>query len=443
MKVTITKGESLVEALAKLNIEIPTHCGGNGTCGSCMVDVEGFGKVRACKFRLPGTYEVNGIIKTEYFVVGTDHVYEAKDKDTVFIGVDVGTTTIAMSAVYGEQNVTIGFLNPQRRFGADVMTRIEASAEHGDEMRELVRECILDGVARCKELLSEKSNSLAGIPVKMAISANTTMQYLLWGYDLAELGKAPFAARYLKAHDESLEGMHVVALPGISAFVGSDIVSGAVANGLDREAELSLFLDLGTNGEMLLGHAGKWIGTATAAGPAFEGSQVARHVHAAGVLRVLAHLKQMGHVDETGLLKEPYFSEGYDIASEGLFQEHLILTQEDIRHIQMAKAAIRAGIDELAKAYGVPLSSIKKVLLAGGMGYFIAEDDAITVGLLPEEFRGKITAVGNSSLAGAMQAVIDRETVNAMQQFVEQCQVMNLAEIPGFEEKYIAYMDIK
>ncbi len=444
MRVAVEKGENLAQALHKLHIAVPMHCAGNGTCGSCMVDVAGFGRVKACKFRLPGTYEVQVAPSAQFTVVGVGEettVELVSDKeDSLLVAVDLGTTTIAMAIYYGGKRLALGFENPQRQFGADVMTRIKAAREHGEEMKHLVLSHITQGIAKSKERLGIEE---AAVTTAVVVSANTTMQYLLRQNDVTELSSAPFVAQHLEKEVWEAEGAKWTTFPGISAFVGGDIVSGAMACSLDQEEELSLLLDLGTNGEMLLGKRGHWIGTATAAGPAFEGSAVARQVHAAGVLKVLHYLLKEKYMDETGLLVEPYFSDGYAIDTHGIFEAHTVLDQEDIRQVQMAKAAIRAGIESLVERYEVALCDIKKVYLAGGMGYFIAEEDAIAIGLLPKELRGKVVAVGNASLTGAERYLMgDQGQMDArMQAFCQSCQVINLAEEAGFEDRYIAYMN--
>lgn len=442
------------------------------------------------------------------------------------IAVDLGTTTIAMQlrdAETGEAADTYCEINPQRRYGTDVLARIQASVEgNGEELRRLVCEVIFRGVeqfAAClrSEDLSEDMTAgrQSGMPndlgngirepvygriVCMCIAGNTTMEHLLLGYDVACLGRAPFlpvetgvqkisAVSLFAGMDHLAEGLRglgcevfldfpVYIAPCISAFVGGDIVAGLYELGLFsaglREAEdkpekgtgekqagdeaagreasagrpAVLFVDLGTNGEMAITDGQRMIVTATAAGPAFEGDGA---MIGTDRIALTAKLLRSGVLDETGLLAEPYFTQGVRIEDEkegkvagNPRKTMCYFKQEDIRALQMAKAAIRAGVEILWNEMGRP--EIDQVLLAGGFGYFLDVEAASAIGLLPADMRERVQAVGNTSLAGAYELGRDlcgnRLDAARLEAKIALVESINLAKTDQFERLYLKYMGL-
>lgn len=431
-------GETMLGALQRIQVNIDAPCGGNGTCGRCEVTVYGIGKVKACQFRKPGMYEVTVPKQTEFDAVTTaaDHPAKQKaelrkaDRNMHGAAVDIGTTTVAVR-IFADGCVTEKkFTNPQRAYGADVMSRIRAAEEgFGEELQKLIAEPLQQAVGEAAPVI---------------VSANTTMQHLLEGLSCEGLGKAPFQPVTLKLRelDGGMAGMkkgsRLVFLPGISAFVGADIVSGIYACGMAEQEKISLFLDLGTNGEMAIGNRHHLFVASASAGPAFEGSELAQQIYGAGIMKTLHQMLTDGILDETGLLTDPYFEEGYPVDAE----TQVRMKQDDIRDIQMAKAAIHAGIWILLKTYGVSLADVDKVYLAGGMGYYLNPEDAIAIGLLPKEFEGKIQAIGNSSLDGAARYLENpKEAGEKMKQITDMAREVVLAEHPLFQTFYMDGMN--
>ena len=204
-----------------------------------------------------------------------------------------------------------------------------------------------------------------------------------------------------------------------------------------------LFIDLGTNGEMAIVNGDRIIVTATAAGPAFEGGASAA-VPGSDMIKIAASLLDRGIIDETGLMIEPYFSEGIDIDITNSAASDIIhLTQTDIRALQMAKAAIRAGIDILCSK--LDKCQISKVYLAGGFGYYLDVNSAIAIGLLPENLRNCTQAAGNTSLAGAFDMGKDlwsgRLTEDKLSERISQIESINLAQEEGFDKLYLSYVN--
>lgn len=305
--------------------------------------------------------------------------------------VDIGTTTIAMQLYDMTGKVVDSFpsVNPQVSYGADVLSRIEAAKDPGKaaDMQKKVRDLMEKGVQRFSKKLQPQET------LQMVVAANTTMTYLLMGWNPEELGKAPFTVSHSGAVETEIAGVACHIIPGLSAFVGGDITAGILASGMLEQEASTLLIDLGTNGEMALGNRHRLHACATAAGPAFEGG-ANRGIWGADMVRLLQKLLEEGLMDGQGLLKEPYFTKGVRIGD-------VLVTKESVRAVQLAKGAIAAGIEILADSYGIRFSDISKVVLAGGFGYYLDPKAAVAIGLLPEELADCTVSGGNTALSGA------------------------------------------
>lgn len=352
---------------------------------------------------------------------------------------DIGTTTVAMLLCGRDGKTADRYLtvNPQVSYGADVISRIRAAEkkEAADHMREQIRQALQRGLERFKARLRE------GETLYLVLAANTTMTYLLMGWDTAELGRAPFRASRLSGAETEIAGVKCFVFPGLSAFVGGDIAAGICACGMCEKEELTLLLDLGTNGEMVLGNRKRRIACATAAGPAFEGG-VNRGVWGSDMVSLLARLRQEGLLDSAGLLAEPYFEHGIRIGN-------VTVTQEAVRSVQLAKGAIAAGIEILMERFGVGPEAVERVILAGGFGYYLRPEAAAAIGLLPESLAPKAQAGGNTALAGALLAgrriLADggcAPFAGELAETVLRTEVLNLAEEKDFAARYVRLMDL-
>lgn len=365
--------------------------------------------------------------------------------------VDIGTTTIAMELLERDGRTRDSYVavNPQTEYGADVLSRITAAQDLTlrQQMQKDVKSALAQGAERFLKCMEEDEKLL------LFIAANTTMSYLFLGIDPEELGRAPFEASHLTGGVvQLLPRVICVLLPGPSAFVGGDIWAGIRALKLHEQEEITLLVDLGTNGEIALGCGEKIIACATAAGPAFEGGPN-RGIWGADMVHLSAELLRRGYLDSTGLLKEPYFSKGIRIGN-------VSVTQDSIRALQCAKAAICAGIRILLQQGGISAAKVQRVVLAGGFGYYLKPEDAVEIGLIPKEFLHCSQAGGNTALAGA--AVLGREMLKGLakeehilsdtellQEALEgeqrRCgtvQVLNLAMQKEFQNYYIEAMEL-
>ncbi len=366
----------------------------------------------------------------------------------LFLAADLGTTTLAFVCAdeCGTVLASYGAENPQRKVAADVIGRIDA-ALHGQRefLVNAIREALAKGflfvLQQAVAALKTKGIEDVELVIQVAIAGNTTMQHLLMDYPLEGMARAPFLpyctekitlpfsqlfseTTVYEALPEFVKKAEVMVFPCFSAFVGGDAIAGACAVFSHRARGARLLIDLGTNGELLLWVNGRLYGTSAAMGSAFEGG---RYAYASDLFRLIAEALCAGVIDETGLLCEPYFTEGF-----------LGLLQEDIREFQLAKGALRVGIEILCRYAGVGLSEVEQIFLAGGFGQYCRMEDLFSTGLLPKEFVGKVTFVGNSCIGGILSCFYDEKNM-----IYCEGEVLNLAEQPEFEELFYRCMNFE
>ena len=498
MIVTHDSSMTVMSTLLKNNLISGSFCGGRGDCGRCKIQfLKGMtvptplernvmepeelrqGYRLAClsrpkddcviKLALEDCPEIDivsdviGVTESNDYISQQKRQTEKHKSDVMesagaMIAVDLGTTTIAMQLMAldtGHVIDTYCEMNPQRRYGADVLSRIKASCDgNQDILQKSVTEVLERGVSRFTNRSCGQNVSVKG----MCIAGNTTMEHLLMGYDVSSLGSSPFTPVEIGLQEYSHPAWDFPAwlVPGISTFVGGDIVAGLYALGMlpaDIMAERAsanienaryvngadLLIDLGTNGEMAITDGTRMIVTATAAGPAFEGGAGAGIV-GSDMIACAASLLHKGIMDETGLFTEPYFTEGVTVG-----EPPVRLYNRDIRDLQMAKAAVRAGVEILWKQMGEP--EIGHVWLAGGFGYYLNVEAAFRIGLLPEHMRGRVQAVGNTSLAGAFRIGRDlcanRTDKQTLERSISSIESINLAKQGAFERLYVQHMNFR
>lgn len=406
----------------------------------------------------------------EYVEMKTNKAVIADKTDKYAIAVDLGTTTLAYNLVSISKGDIIGShnsLNPQRAHGSDVVSRIKASNEGKQELlMKIIRDEILDGV---RLLVNEQDLEIDNIK-QIVISGNTTMIHLFMGYSCQGLGIYPYTPvniGTIKVTSDKIFGIQksipITLLPSISTFVGGDIVAGLLACDFDCMEEISLFIDLGTNGEMAIGNKDRILVTSTAAGPAFEGVNIScgvgcvpgaiNHISlkdgilsyetiegekpvglcGTGVIELVSEFLNEGIMDETGLLEEPYFEGGFPLAD-------MSFIQQDVRQLQLAKAAIRAGAQVLVNAYGTSFDKLDKVYIAGSFGYHLDIQKAVSIGLLTEAVMNKTKCVSNSSLSGARQVALNPDEINRLENIISSSEEIHLSNEDDFSELYIQHM---
>ena len=410
-----------------------------------------------------------------------------------FAAADIGTTTVVVYLVDAAGGKILDIrseMNSQRSFGADVISRMEHAQKDSGSRRE-----IRERLTRQLHRMVLESASAAGIPPekirKLVVAANTVMVHLLLELPTDTICRAPFVP-VLLAPDRMpaaragipLPGCDLEILPGLSAYVGADITAGLAAVELHKSEELCLFLDAGTNGEMALGSREGILACSTAAGPAFEGAQLScgtggvpgavsrvrkgprgliletienrtpAGICGSGIIDALAVCLDLGAVDETGRIDTGFSRPGFSglvepaPPEEGGWRlvlhregEHQVyLSQKDLREIQLAKAAIAAGIRTLIGRSGADPGRIGRIYLAGGFGYYINEASALRVGLIPSFLAGKVVPSGNTSGWGAVLAGASVEAMETLRSLPSRIRTLELSGDPEFQNHYIEEM---
>lgn len=449
------KGENLFSVLGRFGIVFKGNCGGKGVCGACKVWIEEEKRYEnACKvilnqditIRLSYTLDkgAEGVLLTQETSNGNSFTEKG---DSYGFAVDIGTTTIGISLMDLQKGITIseyGMLNGQGVYGADVSSRIAyGSSEKG---RHDLRQVLLDNLLEGFELLLNRCTIKKEQIKKIVLTGNTTMLHTIQGLDLEGLGRYPFTPvsimkRTAKAEDIFSNDDYINALvcitPCISAYVGSDVTMGAAYLGMGKKEAFTLLLDLGTNGEMLLINKERGICSSTACGPAFEGFFKTGALYGTSLLEILVHNYDRGLVDETGCIHKRYAATGIPMGG-GRF-----LSQDTIRKLQLAKAAIGAGIAILVKNCGITYEQIETVYIAGGFGFHLDLEKSKKIGLLPEAIIEKCQVVGNTSLKGAKDALINESLIKEAEEIIEKTTNIDLANDKTFQDTYIHMIHFK
>ena len=430
-------------------------CGGRGSCGKCRVLADGR-EVLACRTAVERDVTVLLPEKAEAVILTADsgQIVEADGESKYALAFDIGTTTIAgylLGGKTGRQLASASCLNPQVQYGADVISRIQYVLDGGAEE---LKDCVRAALAG----LTDRLTSGMG-PVDMtAIAGNTAMHHLLLGIDPRPLVTPP----YMPAVFQAMERPGLRVLPNISGFVGGDTVGCMLAARFDRREELTLLIDIGTNGEMVLGNRHRRVACSTAAGPAFEGAKISCGMRGAegavdhvflengridfhvigggepaglcgsGLLDLTAVLLELGQIDESGALADDtYRLPGTSVA----------LTQRDVREVQLAKAAIRAGIELLARKMGVRVEGIREVFLAGAFGNYLTPASACRIGMIPDCLLERTHPVGNAAGEGAKMCAVSRAAFVRAQTLAEETEFLELASMPEFQDCFVDSME--
>ncbi len=395
---------------------------------------------------------------------------------------DIGTTTVVcylLDAQTGAELAVSSILNPQVSYGADVISRARYALEHGgNDLQNAIRQAM-------NKLLSMVCNE-AGVPASsvwlLSVAGNTCMHHLLLGLSPASLVTAPYNAALRQALTLPASELGVMAapqarvlvLPDIAGFVGADTVAGLMASDLAQSEELTLLIDIGTNGELVLGDKHGRIACSTAAGPAFEGAMIhcgmrgaagaVDHVRlengklsftvigggapkgicGSGLVDLVAVLLDAGVIDESGrMLNIAEFSSHMGLVDDkpAFFLENgVALTQKDIRELQLAKAAMAAGIRLLCAERGVSVSDIRRVLIAGAFGNYLDPRSACRIGLLPMTLLERIDGIGNAAGEGAKRVLRDIAVWDGANDLAFGTDFLELASRADFQDCFVDEM---
>lgn len=493
-KHAVKRHTTLLEALVDRGYVVPSPCGGKGTCNACgvtVVEEDRETRVLACRHRLTEDTLVRDVSTLEIMELGLPtqtrpfqgitrqddgHAFRLDgaqiaatptQSQPLVLGIDCGTTTVRLHAwdMDGTSLGGISFLNPQARVGADVLSRIAYAKED-------------EGLARLHDLLTNELNAkvlallqrLGRNPhdvVLTTLCGNTVMQHIVHRFPIAQMGTSPYTphtydAQVVKASSLALRwGGSVYTMPIFAPFVGGDVVAGLLA--LNNPQDTTLYVDLGTNGELALLHQGQIVVTSTAAGPALEGGHIScgigaipgavtdvistedgyRLVHeghvplglsGSGIIALVARLLESGMIDESGRLHLEEGKETFNLTST------LYLTPKDVREIQLAKAAIRGGIYALLDHANLGLEDVDQVIISGAFGHHTNLDDMVRLGLIDASLAVKTRVLPNAPMLGMHALMCEREPRQRLEAIVQRTEALTLTRNKTFMDVYVASM---
>ncbi len=399
--------------------------------------------------------------------------------------VDLGTTGLAVAIIdvrKGEVVAQGTALNPQTTCGGDVISRITMAAEGPDKLAHL-QNLALEGIG---SLIVETIGPRRAPNVMAAvISGNTTMIYLLAGVLPKGLAQAPYRPVFIKSLDLSHlaprlnlgDNAKVLTSPNISAYVGGDITAGMLAVGLKKKPGTVLYIDIGTNGEIVLSHQGRLVATSCAAGPALEGMNILCGQRAtpgavdsfsltpdyqykfttiaeapptglcgSGLIDLTAALVTQKLIDRTGRLKPPKdIPAGADWLAElgqGRFtlSGQVFFDQKDIRQVQLAKGAIAAAVEMLLARVRLTEKDLDEIIIAGAFGFHLKPESLKAISLIPREYEGPVHFVGNSSLAGAARILLTPAAIEELNAIADETEVLELGFDPQFQNTFVRHL---
>lgn len=457
----------LFDLLSAQDIPVEHPCGGRGVCGKCRVEIEGHlspptaeeeraGGRLSCRTRLLGDARLvlggSGEMDVEFY---TRRLSSARSDDGYGLALDIGTTTLALQIVRLSTGEVVGRAsdrNPQTTLAADVMGRIRAATEG---QAQILRSSLLAAVRDMTKEACRQAGVSPAAPREAVVTGNTVMLHLLCGRPVDALGHAPFAARWLFDETVDLEGVPAYLPPCMDAFVGADVSCAVLSSGLCRH-RCALLADVGTNGEIALFRDGKLYVTSTAAGPAFEGAGIScgmnnvpgavtrvtlsqgelrlatvggappRGVCGSGLLDAISVFLKTGLISGSGATLGPL-----------TLAPGLSLTPQDVRALQLAKAAVAAGMTTLLETAGVGWEEVERLYLAGGFGSHFSVSSAVDVGLLPPGIADRVSVIGNAALAGATMLLLDPARKDEIRRLADSAVSVRLSGHPAFSEHYM------
>lgn len=559
-KIEVEAGTTILEAEIRAGLKPDAPCGGQGTCGKCLVKINGE-VVKACQVKAKETgeepllvetmdkagkekiltdgfhrdvvfapglkmakitlqkaqpgekrsdwqrlleavkeadhsfcpeeieadlslagklYDMHRDVQEWYVIYSKSRIFEMRKEagTRCLAAFDIGTTTIAGYLLDGADAKTLAVesrMNPQAQYGADVIMRANYALENGTQV---LSSCIREAI---NEMLGDLTKD-AGIDRKeifqVCIVGNTCMHHLFLGISPAALVHAPYtpaiserlvldAASYgLKVQEKA----ELIMLPDIAGYVGADTCGCLLAIRQDQKEEISLMLDIGTNGEMILGNNKHLVTCSTAAGPAFEGAKIECGMRGAagavdhvkyedgkwsyttvenqaavglcgsGLIDLMAGLLDAGLVDENGVLSSGQETKGVFMLvppEKAGNDRGVYITQKDIGEVQLAKAAIAAGIQMLMQRLDITEEDIRCVYIAGAFGNYMDPVSAGKIGLLPSSLVKKVKAVGNAAGEGAKIALVNEGEMLQLDQIARNIDFVELAASPEFQDYFI------
>jgi uncharacterized 2Fe-2S/4Fe-4S cluster protein (DUF4445 family) len=475
-EIQAVRGSSFIDILHEFGIEFA--CGGKGSCGKCKVKIlqgtlppdpehqkrlEELGLSPdwrlACMSRVEGDLVLE-VGQFDVLIQADESIFDFEAAKGFGVAVDLGTTSLVgqlLELSSGKVLAVETSLNPQRVFGSDLISRLEHALAHGSgELTAMVREEV-------GKMVSKLVQGRGISPERVVIVGNTVMQHLFAGLDIRPLSYYPFESPALGAKNFTASSLdwdisceHVRFFPSIGSFVGSDILAGIHATGMWRKEEYSVLVDLGTNGEIVVGNRDGLICASTAAGPAFEGARISMGMLATtGAISSVAMGPEgiscsvignvpaagicgSGLIDAVSLMLEQgllgAFGEILSGAPELPLTEEVVLTQKDIQEFQLAKAAIAAGLDILLRKLGIGEKDVSAIYIAGAFGTYITLENMILTGMMNFPL-DRFHKLGNSALIGAKMFLYSEESLE--EEILALCKHLNLESEKDFQDIFV------
>lgn len=442
-------GTILSDILMKSGNIIPHPCGGKGICKKCLVWINGE-KELSCQYKIKSDIDV---FLSESYEIYSDTCVNVGGEATenCRLCLDIGTTTLALAYVSLDKNEIIKTktaTNPQITYGSDVITRIEYCNKNG--VADL-QKCLIDAINKLISEFNIEGNKT------LFVSSNTTMLHIFFGIDPSTMGVSPYTPAFLES--KQIKGSEIglnrideiASLPCISSFVGADLVAGISYAGLPSDDKYNLLIDLGTNAEIILYNKTNVFCTSAAAGPCFEGGNIECGMSATdgaiysytpdgefktinnkapqgicgtGLIDIIAVLLEKGLIDDTGYMEKDEF----------FITESVKLTQKDIRQFQLAKSAVYSGLQAILDQKSISFTDIENTFISGGFSAKINIDNAIQIGLIPKELKGKIRALNNSSLLGTVKYACEQNDLSA---YIQNAEYIDLSTDQKFMDLFI------
>jgi len=465
------------------------------TCLRVKIPVRAYGSIvenllQEFSFRLTALRKISKLSDSESekeLVIYNNEVIDVRDEfRPLGFAADIGTTKVAGYLIDLKSGVLLAVasdLNPQIAYGEDVISRIDYALRNGvEELRKKIIDCLNKLIIRVCDAIQSTVEDI----YEFVLVGNTVMQHFLLGLKPRTLAYFPYtpvtrSPLNVKACELDLLGnpeAMVFIPPAIAGYIGSDVLADIIATGMFRENDPEMLIDIGTNTEIVLKKGDKFLACSTASGPAFEGAHITHGMRAArgaidrieissngevkytvigdtrpmgltgsAVVDVVAGLLSAGIMDESGRLKQ--ITNRVRIGKDGYLEfvieygentatgEDIVITQKDIREIQLAKAAIRAGVNILMKRLGVGPSDIKRLYIAGAFGFFTNPLSARTIGLYPEIDVSRIRLVGNSAGAGARAMLLSKSLRSLAYELSQKIEHVELAAEPDFQTEFL------
>ena len=477
IEIDAEEGESILDALTKNQIYIDSPCGGLGICGKCTVRVDGK-DLLSCASKVEGDLSLE--IKEDK--PNLKIVRENKEAEGEFgIVFDIGTTTIlsALSLLKGEIFAFASTGNPQRIFGADIITRIYRATTEG-KLR-IFKEMLAKDMEKIVKIFLSTFNLKEDKIKSVVVVGNPAMLHIFLGIDPSPLGVFPYISEFkggakvdIRSVDIFLLSSDIYIPPFPSGFIGADVIAGLLFSEFHRKRKPSLYLDIGTNGEIVLNDRKGFIACSVPAGPVFEGAGLSCGMRAedgaiervwfengiqfkvigdkpigicgSGFIDAVSEMLKYGIIESDGKFSERIpspFDKNFDKDKRIFYLSgDVFITQKDIRQFQLAKSALQSAVKILLKESGIKIEEVEEIILTGGFGRNINRDSFLRCGFIPDGFRGDIKFVENSALNGAILFLRDFERArNEADNIISKLKTVELAMNEEFEKIFLDSMN--